>query len=191
MYKLLLTAMLLLCAASANSEEEISLPMDSNIPWEESANVARTASLFTAPLSARDKNINEFDPQSLRVTYSVGKDARGTTLAIPEFVIAILCGDGDGCELRLGMHDWDSSGRVASRSALLYYNTVNRAWRSSHGDWAGRDDDGVTTHIMQAWSCYLTDGEYANWANLADGSVGFGLLSWSQYIAECQITIVD
>lgn len=126
-----------------------------------------------------------------RVTYRAYKWQRGRTIGISTAVIRELCGDLDGCELRMGMYNWDNTGRVASRHSLFYYNNINRAWRASWADRAGSDYNGVTQHVMNAWSCYFTDGRYFNWSNLGDGSVGFGLLSWNQYNAECRLTIID
>lgn len=130
-------------------------------------------------------------PARDRVTYMVKKSERGSSRAILESDVAKFCGDQDGCTLRLGMYNWDNTGRVASRESLLFYNPVNRAWRASVADAAGSDYDGRTSHVMQAWACYFTDGSYKNWKNEGDGSVGFGLLSWSQHNAECWLTIID
>jgi hypothetical protein len=91
----------------------------------------------------------------------------------------------------MGMYNWDGTGRVASRRNLFFYNTVNRAWRADSGDTAGADFNGSTQHIMQSWACYFTDGAYRNWTNMGDGALGFGLLSWHQFNAECWLTIID
>ena len=125
------------------------------------------------------------------ITYRAYKSNRGTTISIPESVIASKCGDLDGCTLRMGMYNWDNAGRVASRDNLFFYNTVNRVWRAMNGDPSGTDYNGVTEHVMNAWACYFTDGNYINWTNYGDGTVGFGLLSWSEYNAECWLTIID
>jgi len=150
-----------------------------------------------------DSQLGETNERNATYSMFVGKNQRGSTKPIPNSVILAYCGDFDGCTLRLGMFDWDDKGRVASRSGLFYYNTTNRNWRSSmdwwqhsppnraHIDWAGQDANNVTNHVMQAWSCYLTDGEYQNFKAPTDTAVGFGLLSWSQYNAGCRLTITD
>ena len=125
------------------------------------------------------------------VTFRVYKSQRGTTISLPENTIADMCGDLDGCTLRMGMYNWDNLGRVASRDNLFFYNTVNRNWRAMNSDWAGSDYNGTTEHIMEMWACYLTDGFYYNWTDYGDGNIGFGLLSWNQYDAECWLTIID
>jgi len=125
-----------------------------------------------------------------RQTFTALKRQRGTTVKVPLNVLKKFCSDKDGCSIRIGMHNWDSTGRVASREYLFFYNSVNRAWRIS-SDIAGRDDDGVTTHVIGVWSCYFTDGEYKNWVDLKDGKPGFGLLSWNQHDADCFMTVID
>jgi hypothetical protein len=123
--------------------------------------------------------------------YEAPVASRGTTIEIPESVIASLCGDFDGCSVRLGMYNWDGTGRTASRESLLYYNTSTRTWRASAGDPAGMNFNAVTEHIIQAWACYFTDGSYSAWTNYGDYSSNFGLLSWNQYTAACRLSIID
>lgn len=126
-----------------------------------------------------------------RQTYTASVSTRGTTVNIPEKTVSDLCGDWDGCELRMGMYNWDGTGRTASREALFYYNIATKTWRSSWGDWAGTNNNSVTEHVMHAWACYFTDGEYINWFNRGDFDLNFGLLSWNQYVATCKLTIID
>lgn len=126
-----------------------------------------------------------------RQTYTAWNSSRGSTVNIPESTISDLCGDWDGCTLRLGMYNWDGSARTASRSSLSYYNRANKNWRSERSDSAGTNDNNVTQHLMQAWACYFTDGEYINWYNRGDYDLNFGLLSWNQYNATCKLTIID
>lgn len=135
----------------------------------------------------------KFDPTLVddRVTYRAYKYNRGTTISIPESTIVNLCSDIDGCTLRMGMYNWNDTGRVASRHSLFFYNSVNRAWRAESNDAQGSDYNGATEHIFVAWSCYFTDGQYTSWSNNGDGAIGFGLLSWNQYNAECWLTIID
>ncbi len=122
---------------------------------------------------------------------SYGVSPWGYTVAIPEQDIAYLCGDFDGCTLRMGMYNWDGSGRTASRESLFYYNSSTKTWRASAGDTAGLNGNGVTEHVMQAWSCYFTDGQYSGFSDLGDYNPNFGLLSWNQYYASCRLTIID
>lgn len=126
-----------------------------------------------------------------RITIIAKRETRGNTVTIKPGVIIAYCGDLDGCQLRLGMSNWDGAGRVASRGALFYYNHVNRAWRASLGDASGSDFDGTTQHILTSFACYFTDGEFANWEDKGDREANFGLLSWNQYEADCVLTIID
>jgi hypothetical protein len=125
-----------------------------------------------------------------RVSFNVSKNQRGTTVPVPVAVVSRLCGDQDGCSVRIGMHNWDDTGRVASREFLFFYNRQNRAWRASAGDPSGTDSNNTVQHVNNSWACYLTDGEYANW-NGTDSAAGFGLLSWNQYNADCWLTLID
>ncbi len=126
-----------------------------------------------------------------RQTYTAYSSQRGTTTTIPEKTVYDLCGDWDGCTLRMGMYNWDGSRRTASRESLFYYNRTWKTWRASREDRAGTNDNNVTEHVMQAWACYFTDGEYISWYNRGDFDLDFGLLSWNQYNATCKMTIID
>jgi hypothetical protein len=136
-----------------------------------------------------------------RVTYQALYSQHQTTTPVPLADVTRLCGDKDGCSIRMGMFNWDGAGRVASRDFLFFYNGSNRAWRASQavgiasgynqpGDPAGLDNNQVVEHVNQTWSCYFTDGEYSN-GNGSDLVAGFGLLSWTQYAADCWMTIID
>ena len=94
----------------------------------------------------------------------------------PEAVVMKYCGRVSGCSIRIGMHNWDDTGRVASRDFLFFYNPVSHTWRASAGDTAGTNMNNTTEHINHTWSCYFTDGKYANWQNQGDTDSDFGLL---------------
>lgn len=135
----------------------------------------------------------DYDPASGtdRYTLEVTRTDRGTSKPLDMTKVEQLCGDMDGCSVRIGLYNWDDTGRVASREFLLFYNKQNHAWRASAGDTAGADMNNVTEHVNQSWSCYLTDGEYKNWNDLGDAGRGFGLLAWDQYNGGCFLTIID
>ncbi len=135
-------------------------------------------------------NLSAYEEESQRQTFTAYKSQRGTTVNIPYETIEDLCGDWDGCTLRMGMHDWDGTGRTASREALFYYDITQKTWRMSL-DTAGTNNSNTTEHVMQIWSCYFTDGEYLNWYDRGDFDLNFGLLSWNQYNANCKLTIID
>jgi hypothetical protein len=125
------------------------------------------------------------------VSYTATKAQRGNTVLIPYATIVSYCGDIDGCEIRMGMNSWDSSNRTASRSSLLYYNSITGTWRAEAGDAAGTVGNNVTEHVMNSWACYLTDGYYNSWTNHGDLNQGFSVLSWDQYNANCTVTLTD
>ena len=145
-------------------------------------------------IAVRDTDYDEeagADARADRVTYSIAKIRRGNTVPVPEEDVIRLCSDRDGCSVRMGMHNWDDTGRIASREFLFFYNRQNRAWRASLGDTAGTNQNNITEHINNSWACYFTDGSYGNWANEGDSARGFGLLSWNQYNADCYMTLID
>jgi hypothetical protein len=124
-------------------------------------------------------------------TYTAYTSQRGSTVTIPAARVAELCGDTDGCEIRMGMYNWDGTGRTASRSSLFYYNASTGTWRAERNDAAGTTDNNTTEHVMNAWSCYFTDGYYSSWYNHGDINKDFGVLSWNQYNATCRVTLID
>ncbi|WP_051311478.1 LamG domain-containing protein [Zooshikella ganghwensis] len=133
-----------------------------------------------------------------RKHYFVSREQRGTSLVIPEQDIIDLCGDEDGCQVRLGMEGFlgstgEHSKRVASRFTLFYYDAETKQWRASINDDNGNNSNKVTQHIMKIWSCAFTDGKYQNWKDLSDTDTSFGLLSWNDhgYNANCRLTIID
>jgi len=150
-----------------------------------------TASIALATLAAFSGFAGAYETANTRQTYTAWNWQRGTTVEIPETTIRDLCGDWDGCTLRIGMYNWDGTLRTASRDSLFYYNTSTKNWRASVGDKAGTNNNHTTQHVMKAWACYFTDGEYNSWTNRGDFDTNFGLLSWNQYNATCKLTIID
>ena len=141
-----------------------------------------------------------FDPTPWgRYTVSIEKGKRGGSVPLDMKRVEYLCADLDGCEVRMGMHDWDETQRIASREGMLFYNRSNRNWRTSYDmpmygvdhDPYGTDGNGATQHLLQAWACYLTDGTYSNFNDNGDTTKGLSLLSWNQYNADCTITLID
>jgi hypothetical protein len=134
-----------------------------------------------------------------RYSVSVTKAERFTTKPLDMKRLEYLCGDMDGCQIRLGMFNWDNQMRLASREGLFYYNKDTRRWRSSlsntsaggPNDVDGMDFDGTTQHVMQSFSCYVTDAEYVNRAE-SDSRRGFGLLAWDNtWSGDCWVTFID
>jgi hypothetical protein len=134
-----------------------------------------------------------------RKTYVALRANRGTTTLIPETDVIKYCSDKSGCEVRIGMHNWDDTGRVASRTFWFFYNKNTGVWRAGDagaplaGTWdsAGTNGNNIIEHINNSWSCYFTDGTYNNWVGVGDSDKNFGLLSWNEYNADCFLTLVN
>ena len=124
-------------------------------------------------------------------TYTAWSSQRGSTVTIPESRVRQLCGDWDGCTIRIGMYNWNGTRRTASRESLFYYDSYTGNWRAEKGDTQGTTDNNATQHIIKAWSCYFTDGYYSQWYNHGDINKDFGVLSWNQYNATCKVTLID
>ena len=124
----------------------------------------------------------------------------GKTRQIPQQVINDLCGDQDGCEVRLGMTRWDNNAltETASKPALFYYSTADGRWRASSGvagDASGVDGKDGTQHVLNAWdTCYFTDSQYSGVRDLGDTAIGMNLLVWTGYGnpgRTCELTLID
>ena len=132
------------------------------------------------------------DPNTFkdRKSYCAPRTQKGTTVAIPEDDVIKFCSGKDGCIVRMGMYNWDDTGRVASRHFLFYYNQQTKVWRAEAGDTAGTNQNNTTEHVATFWTCYFTDGAYENGVDKGDTSSDFGLMVWNQYNADCFLTLV-
>jgi len=145
----------------------------------------------TSPSSILNGTIAVQAVSNARAYYFVPKHKRGSTIAIRESVISNLCGDFDGCQVRIGMFDWDGTGRMDSNEFLFFYNRTNKNWRGSFDHEPGQNQNTTTEHPAKYSACYFTDGKFENWVNKNDISADFGLMSWRQYNAGCMLTIID
>lgn len=173
-----------------------------SIKMKHFANIAITIFFLTT-----NSIINAEENQSIdRAHFIAKKSDIGTSIRIPEDTVRELCGDGDGCEVRLGMSNWDNSGKVASGFSLFYYNNNNRAWRASSKNRQGVNANGTSENIVWVYSCIFTDGQYVNFktpnGDASDGSDNdLWLLSWNKYEgakaddperkADCLLTLID
>jgi hypothetical protein len=125
----------------------------------------------------------------------------GRTRQIPEQVLNALCGDEDGCEVRLAMTRFfgDSGTEAASKSAIFYYSHDDGRWRTSAisggGESIGVDGRNGTQHIIDAWgTCIFTDGSYSEYRQQGDNALGLYLLVWNNYnnpSRTCELTLID
>jgi len=122
--------------------------------------------------------------------YSASVD--GATTTIPISVIEELCGDEDGCKVRVWMTNYTPNFAAASRESLFFYDKTTRRYRSSAGDRVGQNYNGIKAeHALIFWSCYLTDTKYINGSTTNDDS-NMHLLNWNQYTNEtCNIAFFD
>ena len=119
-----------------------------------------------------------------------------STIPLDNALLQELCGDMDGCMIRLGFsHDVDNdNGRVSFTYWTFSLNTQNNTWIAHRLDGVesypvGQDNDGVV-HWLQHWECYLTDAEYVN-DTATDNALGFGLLNWHTTNHFCIVVIDD
>jgi hypothetical protein len=129
-------------------------------------------------------------PASKGKTYVALRTNRGTTVPVPEEDVIRYCGDKAGCNIHIGMHNWDNQGRVASRQFLFFYNKDTGVWRTDAGDVQGTNANNITEHVNNSWSCYFTDGLFANFVDQGDTDRRFGVLSWNNENADCWVTIM-
>lgn len=97
-----------------------------------------------------------------------------STVPVDMNIVNALCKDGDGCDITVGMKDWDNAqvGMIASRGPYKFYmSKTSNAWRASN-DAQGNDGNGTVEHILGPWDCYFTDGQYVSGAG-SDAAVGF------------------
>jgi hypothetical protein len=165
----------------------VTTEMAKDLNAQNTKNAEKDATRLTCPGGYRD--ISTETPYSSQTFYAC-KTTRGTTTTIPEAVVKKYCSDTSGCIVRIGMQGWDDTGRVASRHFLFFYNPAIYTWRAELGDTQGTNINEKTEHINNSWSCYFTDGLYANWQDLGDKTLDFGLLSWNQYNADCFLTFI-
>lgn len=111
------------------------------------------------------------------------------TVTIDDTLVVPLCGDGDGCTVRLGMRDWAASrpGDMVTRGPINFVlGSANpdgtRPWTlgngSTDGGAHGIDKNGTVEHVLVTHNaCFFTDGEYVN-ATGTETAAGFGLLNW-------------
>ncbi len=109
----------------------------------------------------------------------------GSTIPLDMDIISDLCGDEDGCRVRMYMRKWGSAGAEVEGASnglggyLFTYDKVTGRWRFDGN--SGVDGNGATEHAATIWNGagYLTDGTYSGWTNQGDASKGLGWLSWN------------
>ena len=124
----------------------------------------------------------------------------GKTKTIPQETLVALCGDPDGCQVRLAMTRWagDVYTEAASVFFMFYYSAANGRWRASAtdaGNAEGVDGDRTTKHVRDLYgTCFFTDGTYSNYESRGDAEKGMQLLVWKDYShpnRTCELTLID
>lgn len=179
--------------ATLDIEPDTRIAPPAPIPASEIAALDAASKSGPVRAGAPDYLINSRDRDDRSQTFVVRKIERGTSKDISESVVIRYCSDGDGCVVRMGMANWDDTGRMASRQSLFFYNRNTKVWRSEAGDVAGTNNNNTVEHAFNHWACYLTDGKYNKWsyAGTEDKQLEFGLLSWNQYNADCFLTFIN
>jgi hypothetical protein len=126
-------------------------------------------------------------PEAKRGTWAASKTNRGNSVQVAEEKIIEYCSE-EGCLLRLGMKDYDGTGRVQSFLFLFYYNKDAKTWKASPNNWQGSNGDNRPEWAAQVGSCYFGDGQFQNYVG-TDTNSNFGLVSWNNGNADCILTI--
>ena len=132
-----------------------------------------------------------------RITVSIPANQPKNFFTLPLEQVKSLCGDEDGCTVRLSMSNYGNNPHLsapASISTLLFLNTASKQWRTSEPNTnRGVFGNNVIEHALQLFStCYLTDGYYKNTTPSGDQGVGLSLLYWpSNERAGCSVTLID
>jgi hypothetical protein len=128
--------------------------------------------------------------------YHISHAEKGSTVLLDQARIERLCGDADGCQVRIGMRLWRNAAdpAAASREFLLYYDAPSRRWRLNN-DNEGVLGDGRTQHVFVIFeTCYLTDSAHTDFRNEGDDGLGFKLLLGRGFNGPdrtCELTFID
>ena len=141
-------------------------------------------------VSATDVTTKRYHASARYATYN------RTTMPLDMTIIKEICGDEDGCEVRLFMRRWNSNTETAAATRgpyVLNYDNATGRWRVN--DTSGIDGNGTTNHLLQWWDCYLTDGNYSNGSNQNDPGEGISLLNYNSDYSNanktCECTFID
>ncbi len=130
-----------------------------------------------------------------RKSFCLKKSEQITTIEIGG--VSKLCGDLDGCEVRLGQFRYEPNDIVWSRRGLLFYNQSNHYWKASQDTTSGtRDQTGMdkaqnSQIVMTTADCQLVDGDKVTGGKLEDASSGFGLYRAKTGTGVCWLTLID
>ena len=125
-----------------------------------------------------------------RVTVKM-KGGQNSSTPIQRETIVDLCGDEDGCNLRMGSYNWNGQRRTASRSTTFYYDGQTNNFRSEYGNREGKTGDGHEHVPFDAWECSFTDAKWVHGGRLDDNTNMHLRNRHSSGAHECRLTIID
>jgi hypothetical protein len=135
-----------------------------------------------------------------RINVSLPKNSSKNIVTVPLDQLTLLCGDEDGCTVRLSMNNYGNSGASAhlnapaSVSTLLFLNTISNQWRTSEpSSLRGTFGNGNIEHAISLFNtCYLTDGYFKGSTPSGDKNIGLSLMFWPlSESAGCSVTFID
>jgi len=150
---------------------------------------------------------------------NAARDTASNSIRLDQTRLEALCGDGDGCSIRLAMGNfaYTEASPINLRDASVgpfHFEyavppgataTTARAFRaaeaSNNGNadlafgGAGVDGDSTVNHVLRAWTCYFTDGLFSiGAAQSFDTAPSMFLLNWNANVAyrpTCMLIIDD
>ena len=138
---------------------------------------------------------HEYEPR-----YHVSHTVKGSTVLLDQDRIGQLCGDVDGCEVRIAMRLWRGAQDTAAASRVfhLHYDVPTRRWRigeTGADERFGQIGDNQHTLVREIFdTCYLTERVYDNFNIGLDDGQGFKLLLWNGFNGpdrRCELTFID
>lgn len=127
-----------------------------------------------------------------------GTHPTGSSISIPDQIIADACADEEGCLVILSMSSFDanSTGVSVFGSCRMSYNPATKRWRASTDNSTnngGIDGNNSVEHILSIYgNVFFSDASYSN-AVGSDASTGFHFMKWTAYPATtvCRLVIED
>jgi hypothetical protein len=118
--------------------------------------------------------------------------------------LSTLCGDRDGCTIRLVMKDWGGGAQDISAPPqhfeyqrplfLTSFDSLNGNFATG-GDYSVRDGNNVINHAMRTYNCFLTDSKYEQGAEVgSDAAEDMYLLNFNidtRYFPTCMLIVDD
>ena len=136
-----------------------------------------------------------YEASLLHYVFEAGPSTAGVVQPLDVAAVESLCGDKDGCQITLQMHNWDPTGEPGATASI----TSRLFLAPSTGQW--RFDDLVYGHAVslkgvdgvmpdsgpwRLYDCNFADSETPTAINgTSDNGTGFGLLNCSDSPGSC------